>query len=377
MESSSSSLMLGGAGLRLRWSFALLVSLLAFPAPHATAFVVGGGGIVSHHGGSARRGVGPSLLKLKGSAVPPPATQDSANIYVVVEGLCDDEQCMVDYEMKEDGEVVLLGVPIVISSEVQEVIEPFNPVIVNDQSGKVSLDGQKTLNLMVLLLAGAWLLHSILTVDASISRGWTWQEAMLRVPYDNWGQYEEALYNSPLLTKTALNGGIYAIGDWMAQVQWGKKELTDFDLVRVARNSFIGCLFGPVVHYYYGFSDWILPVDVASNRPLKILMDQTIYVGAKTVVYWYLQGGLSGRPLGEIWGDVQVKLPSVMKTSWKFWPIVHCCTYGFIPPRHRVLWVNCVDLIWQSILAQMVNTPPPPQNGKDDGKATSSSTASK
>lgn len=28
-------------------------------------------------------------------------------------------------------------------------------------------------------------------------------------------------------------------------------------------------------------------------------------------------------------------------------------TYGVIPARHRILWVNCVDLVWNAILASM------------------------
>lgn len=30
---------------------------------------------------------------------------------------------------------------------------------------------------------------------------------------------------------------------------------------------------------------------------------------------------------------------------------MHCVTYTVIPARHRILWVNCVDLIWNAILA--------------------------
>jgi hypothetical protein len=56
-----------------------------------------------------------------------------------------------------------------------------------DDTGAVSLDGQKLLNLAVLVTAGLWMTHSILTVDADIWRGWTWQEVLLRLPYDNWG----------------------------------------------------------------------------------------------------------------------------------------------------------------------------------------------
>jgi hypothetical protein len=53
----------------------------------------------------------------------------------------------------------------------------------------VSAHGQKLLNLAVLLTAGLWMITNILTVDADIWRGWTLQEVLLRLPYDNWGMY--------------------------------------------------------------------------------------------------------------------------------------------------------------------------------------------
>ena len=37
--------------------------------------------------------------------------------------------------------------------------------------------------------------------------------------------------------------------------------------------------------------------------------------------------------------------------SWKFWPIIHCITYSVIPAKHRILWVNSVDLVWNAILS--------------------------
>jgi hypothetical protein len=67
---------------------------------------------------------------------------------------------------------------------------------------------------------------------------------------------------------------------------------------------------------------------------------------------------------GESWetakNNVQTKIKGICFTAWKFWPLVHCITYGVIPARHRILWVNCVDLVWNAILATMSRTTPLP-----------------
>jgi len=84
-------------------------------------------------------------------------------------------------------------------------------------------------------------------------------------------------------------------------------------------------------------------------------MDQTIYLGLKCSVYVAAVGLLGGQSLDEVKESVQTRIKPIMLTAWKFWPLVHCVTYGVIPARHRILWVNSVDLIWNAILAQAVS----------------------
>jgi Mpv17 / PMP22 family len=88
-------------------------------------------------------------------------------------------------------------------------------------------------------------------------------------------------------------------------------------------------------------------------RLQKILMDQTIYLSVKCSIYISAVGLLQGDDIQSVRNNVQTKLPSIVLTAWKFWPLVHLVTYGVIPARHRILWVNCVDLVWNAILATM------------------------
>jgi len=184
-----------------------------------------------------------------------------------------------------------------------------------------------------------------------MTRGWTQAEILTRLPFDNWRGYEESLSESPIFTKTAINVIIYLLGDWLSQTLFQKKDILDFDAGRTLKNGFIGLCFGPAVHEYYEFSDYILPVEVGVNRVYKIMMDQTIYLSVKISIYIMAVGVLNGSTLEESADNVKEKLKPIMMTAWKFWPLVHCVTYGLIPARHRILWVNCVDLIWNAILA--------------------------
>mmetsp|Transcript_9065 Transcript_9065/g.26422 ORF Transcript_9065/g.26422 Transcript_9065/m.26422 type:complete len:98 (+) Transcript_9065:950-1243(+) len=83
-------------------------------------------------------------------------------------------------------------------------------------------------------------------------------------------------------------------------------------------------------------------------------MDQSIYISVKTAAYIGLSNVLAGETKEYAGEEIKTRLPTVLFTAWRFWPIVHVVTYGLIPARHRVLWVNCVDLVWSSILAALV-----------------------
>jgi protein Mpv17 len=209
-------------------------------------------------------------------------------------------------------------------------------------------------NALLLGLTFGYAAYTIFNIDHGMTRGWTQSEIAMRIPLDNWLNYESSLADRPIATKTAINVIIYLLGDWLSQTAFSGNNILNFDAARTIRNGFIGLCFGPLVHEYYQFSDHILPVDGGMFvRLQKIIMDQTIYLSVKCSIYISAVGLLQGDDVTTVKQNVQTKLPKIVLTAWKFWPLVHLVTYGVIPARHRILWVNCVDLIWNAILATM------------------------
>jgi protein Mpv17 len=209
-------------------------------------------------------------------------------------------------------------------------------------------------NALLLACTFGYAAYTIFNIDHGMTRGWTQSEIAMRIPLDNWLNYESSLNDRPIITKTAINVIIYLLGDWLSQTAFSGNHILNFNAARTIRNGFIGLCFGPLVHEYYQFSDHILPVDGGMFiRLQKILMDQTIYLSVKCSIYISAVGILQGDDLSTVKHNVQSKLPSIVLTAWKFWPLVHLVTYGVIPARHRILWVNCVDLVWNAILATM------------------------
>jgi hypothetical protein len=98
-------------------------------------------------------------------------------------------------------------------------------------------------------------------------------------------------------------------------------------------------------------------------RLQKIFMDQTVYLAIKCSMYISAVGLLGGEDWDTVQQRVKDKLGGIMITAWKFWPLVHCVTYGLIPARHRILWVSSVDLVWNAILASQAQKDDPAEEG--------------
>ena len=243
-----------------------------------------------------------------------------------------------------------------------------NTTVTADSGLDLSLQ-QKVINGVFLAAAFGYAVFTILNVDAGMTRGWTASEIAMRIPLDNWGSYEEYLANKPIITKTLINVIIYLLGDWLSQTAFQGRNVLDFDLKRTLRNGFIGLCFGPLVHEYYQFSDAILPPENGIvTRLEKIVMDQTIYLTVKCSIYISAVGLLGGDDWPTVKQTVKDKIGGVVITAWKFWPLVHCITYGLIPARHRILWVNSVDLVWNAILASQAQKSNPNEEEEASGE---------
>jgi hypothetical protein len=77
---------------------------------------------------------------------------------------------------------------------------------------------------------------------------------------------------------------------------------------------------------------------------------------------------LNGESIEDGADNVRNRLKPIMFTAWKFWPLVHCVTYGLIPSRHRILWVNSVDLVWNAILASKARGDDDDEKDHGDGR---------
>ncbi|KAL0911231.1 hypothetical protein M5K25_019355 [Dendrobium thyrsiflorum] len=213
----------------------------------------------------------------------------------------------------------------------------------------------RAINASIVLAAGTFAITKLLTIDMDYWHGWTIYEIVRYAPQHNWTAYEEALKTNPVLAKMMISGVVYSIGDWIAQCYAGK-PLFEFDRARMFRSGLTGfALHGSLSHYYYEFCEFLFPFQDWWVVPAKVAFDQTIWTATWNSIYYVVLGFLRFESPANIFIELKATFWPMLTAGWKLWPFAHLITYGVIPVEQRLLWVDCVELIWVMILSTYSN----------------------
>lgn len=213
----------------------------------------------------------------------------------------------------------------------------------------------RLINAAILLAAGSLAITKLLTIDIDYWHGWTLYEILRYAPQHNWTAYEEALKANPVLAKMMISGVVYSLGDWIAQCYEGK-PLFDIDRIRMFRSGLVGfTLHGSLSHYYYYFCEALFPFHDWWVVPAKVVFDQTIWSAIWNSIYYVVLGFLRFESPVNIFKELKATFWPMLTAGWKLWPFAHLVTYGVIPVEQRLLWVDCVELIWVTILSTYSN----------------------
>ncbi|XP_043804559.1 uncharacterized protein LOC122721246 isoform X2 [Manihot esculenta] len=236
-----------------------------------------------------------------------------------------------------------------------------NPSLLTGSKGKGEVDDDndkllsRAINATIVLGFGTVAVSKLLTVDHDYWHGWTLYEVLRYAPEHNWIAYEQALKTNPVLAKMAISGIVYSIGDWIAQCYEGK-PLFEFDLTRMFRSGLVGfTLHGSLSHYYYQFCEALFPFEEWWVVPAKVAFDQTIWSAVWNSIYFTVLGFLRLESPENIFSELRATFWPMLTAGWKLWPFAHLITYGLIPVEQRLLWVDCVELIWVTILSTYSN----------------------
>ncbi|XP_019089223.1 PREDICTED: protein SYM1-like isoform X2 [Camelina sativa] len=211
------------------------------------------------------------------------------------------------------------------------------------------------INAAIVLAAGTVAVTKLLSIDHDYWQGWTLYEILRYAPEHNWVAYEQILKTNPVLAKMAISGIVYSLGDWIAQCYEGK-PLFEFDRSRVVRSGLVGfTLHGSLSHYYYQFCEALFPFQEWWVVPAKIAFDQTVWSAIWNSIYFTVLGLLRFQSPADIFSEIKPTFWPMITAGWKLWPLAHLVTYGVVPVDQRLLWVDCIELIWVTILSTYSN----------------------
>ena len=197
----------------------------------------------------------------------------------------------------------------------------------------------------------------IVEVDSDISAGWTIWEILRNIPRDNLDAYQQSVFDNPLPTKALTSGVAYTLGDFTCQLSQGKK-ITTVDLKRSLRSGAAGFMIhGPLCHYWLMWTEENLSFDGALWAiPVKVFADQTVWSLFLNCAYTTCIMSLQGMGPGKIKGEIEATWWNAITAGWRFWPFVHTLTFSpLIPQDFKLLFVDCVEVVWVTILSAAVN----------------------
>jgi len=164
-----------------------------------------------------------------------------------------------------------------------------------------------------------------------------------------WAAYNRALDENPLTAKACTSLVGWALGDLLAQIFIGGGA---FDMKRFLTLSAFGLLYhGPSGHYFYNWLDSKIPGKDGASVAKKILIDQAAWCPIFMTVFFTYLGLVAGDSFGTIGTKIKSDLLSACKGSWKVWPIVHFVNFKFISNKHRLLFLNGVQVGFNMFLS--------------------------
>ena len=108
---------------------------------------------------------------------------------------------------------------------------------------------------------------------------------------------------------------------------------------------------GPSGHYFYNWLDSKIEGTEAKHVAAKVAFDQIIWCPIFMSVFFTYLGLVNGDSFAAIGDKIKKDLLSACQGSWKVWPIVHAVNFKFISTKHRLIFINSVQIAFNMFLS--------------------------
>lgn len=164
-----------------------------------------------------------------------------------------------------------------------------------------------------------------------------------------WAAYNEALDTNPITAKACTSAVGFFLGDLLAQLFIVKGAL---DIKRLVTLSVFGFIYhGPSGHYFYNWLDSKIQGTDGVSVASKVAIDQIFWCPIFMCVFFTYLGLVNGDSFGVIGNKIKSDLFTAMQGSWKVWPVVHAVNFRFISTKHRLIFINGVQIAFNMFLS--------------------------
>ena len=101
----------------------------------------------------------------------------------------------------------------------------------------------------------------------------------------------------------------------------------------------------------YTWLDRLLPGRSSAIVVKKVLADQIFAAPFFAITFIYGASLLEGRSLRQCWTEFVSKFPTIYLFDWLIWPPSQAVNFTLVPQPFRVLYVNCVTVVWDVFLS--------------------------
>ncbi|KAK7390967.1 hypothetical protein VNO78_19215 [Psophocarpus tetragonolobus] len=169
------------------------------------------------------------------------------------------------------------------------------------------------------------------------------------------GWYLGMIKSWPILTKSVTSSLIYIAADLSSQTIV-RESSEPFDFIRTSRMAGYGMvILGPSLHFWFNFVSKIFPRRDLLSTFKKMVMGQTIYGPAMTVIFFSLNARLQGETGSEIVARLKRDLLRTMLNGIMYWPICDFITFRFIPVHLQPLISNSFSYLWTVYMTYMAS----------------------
>lgn len=131
----------------------------------------------------------------------------------------------------------------------------------------------------------------------------------------------DLVFGKYLLTTNVVSSGVLmGLGDLMCQeiqIQGNKLEKR-YDWIRIRNMFIVGCLSGPLNHYFYRWMDKVMPKADFVSAAKKIVLDQLLISPACYLLFFYSAGYLEKQTIQESTDEMKSKFITVYTVSYLF-----------------------------------------------------------